>query len=61
MLFCIHRHKRVLLEITGEVMTSRVQSVVKIAAFSQKERAKTVLKILCKTMLKCVCPCMSKC
>lgn len=32
-------------------MTSRVQSVVKIAAFSQKERAKTVLKILCKTML----------
>lgn len=50
-----------LLEITGEVMTSRVQSVVKIAAFSQKERAKTVLKILCKTMLKRVCPCMSKC
>lgn len=36
-LFSIQRHKRVLLEITGEVMMSRVQPTVKNAAFQQKE------------------------
>ncbi len=36
MLFSIQQHKRVLLEITGELTTSRVQSVLKNAALVRK-------------------------